>query len=106
MRIYEVKPRTLPHTAYPLLVLGKNKLGNCGLTGTLMPKLHETIVDYIEQPMRLVSTKMKDILCAHEPRIKTRPVRLSNPETVNVNPKMYKSDQIIMYNLAVVKISG
>ena len=81
MHIYEIKPRTLPHTAHPLLILGMNNPENQGLTGILMPKRHEMTVDYIEQPMRLVSTKMKEILCAHEPRITARAVNLYNPET-------------------------
>jgi len=82
MRIYEVKTRTaLSHIAHPLLIFGMNKPGNQGLTGIIMPKLHETTVDYIEQPMRLASTKMKDILCTHELRIKTRPISFFNPNT-------------------------
>jgi len=82
MRIYEVKERTtLPHIAHPFLILGKDRPKSKALTGILIPKRHETIVDYMEYPMRLVSTKMKDILCAHESRIKTRAVSLYNPET-------------------------
>ena len=80
MRIYEIKARNLNHVAYPvgLLITSESRSGSS--IGILYPKEHEILVDYIEKPVRLISTKMKEILCACEKMIDVKPAFLHHPK--------------------------